>query len=78
MPAPQLLPPNKMQGSVISSLFSSAYFITANKDDKENSRIKLVLKENRFQKRIIGKIYKRMTSNHNLSQSQQQTQTTDF
>ena len=69
-----------MQGSVVSSLFSSAYSITANKDDltKENSRIKLVLKENRFQKRIIGKIYKKITSNHSLSQSQQQTQATDF
>ena len=49
--------------SVVFSLYNRAYSIITNKDDltKENSRIKLVLKENACQE--------------SLSQSQQQTQT---
>ena len=62
--------------SVVSSLCNRAYSITANKDDlyKENTRIKQVLKKKGFQETIISKIFKRITKNHNLSQSQQQTQ----
>ena len=51
----------------------------SNKDElrKENPRIKQLLKENGYQETIIRKIFKRITNNHSLSQSQQQTQATD-
>ena len=50
-----------------------------NKDDldKENTRIKQLLWENGYQESIITKIFKRITNNHNLSQSNQLTQATD-
>ena len=66
--------------SVVSSLFNRAYSIITNKDDlhKENARIKQVLKENGYQESIISKIFKRITYNHSLSQSQQQTQAADI
>ena len=61
-------------------LLIKAYPITTNEDDltREKARIKEVLKENRYQGRIISKIFKRIPNNHNLSQSQQQTQATDI
>ena len=37
-----------------------------------------MLKENGYQKSIISKIFKRITNNHSLSQSQQLMQTTDI
>ena len=37
-----------------------------------------MLKENEYQESIISKIFKRITNNHNLRRSQQQTQTTDI
>ena len=57
-------------------MFNRAYSIITNKDDldKENARIKQVLKENGYQESIISKIFKRITNNHSLSQLQQQTQ----
>ena len=66
--------------SVVSSLFNRAYSIITNKDDlhKENARIKQVLKENGYQESIISKIFKRITNNHSLPQSQQLTQATDI
>ena len=66
--------------SVVSSLFNRAYSIITNKDDlhKENARIKQVLKKNGYQKRIISKIFKRITNNHSLPQSQQLSQVTDI
>ena len=66
--------------SVASSLFDITYSIVTNKDDltKENAIIKQVLKENWYQESIISKIFKRITNNHSLPQSQQQTQTTDI
>ena len=64
--------------SVVSPLFKKAYSIITNKDDlhKENARIKQVLKENGYQEGIISKIFRRITNNHNLPQSQQLTQAT--
>ena len=66
--------------SVVSSLFNRAYSIITNTDDlhKENARIKQVLKENGYQESIINKIFKRITNNHSLPQSQQLTQATDI
>ena len=66
--------------SAISFLFNRAYSIITNKDDltKENARISQVLKENGYQESIISKIFKRITNNHNLPQSQQQTQATNI
>ena len=66
--------------SVISSLFNRAYSIITNKDDlhKENARIKKVLKENGYGESIINKIFRRITNNHSLPQSQQVTQVTDI
>ena len=57
-------------------MFNKAYSIITNKDDlhKENARIKQVLKENGYQEGIISKIFRRITNNHNLPQSQQLTQ----
>ena len=54
------------------SLFNRAYSIITNKDDlhKENARIKQVLKENGYQKSIISKIFRRITNNHSLPESQ--------
>ena len=53
--------------------------VLTKKDDlyKENARLKQVLKENEYQESIISKIFKRVTNNHSLPQSQQQTQATD-
>ena len=45
---------------------------------KRNARIKQVLKENGYQESIISKIFKRITNNHSLPQSQQLTQATDI
>ena len=36
------------------------------------------LKENEYQESIIRKIFKRISNNHSLSQSQQQTKATDI
>ena len=61
-------------------MLNRAYSIITNEDDlyKENARIKQVLKENGYQVTIINKIFKRITNNHSLPQSQQQTQATDI
>ena len=61
-------------------MFIRAYSIITNQDDlhKENARIKQVLKENGYQESIISKIFKRITNNHSLPQSQQLTQATDI
>ena len=66
--------------SVVSSLFNRAYSIITNKDDlhKENARIKQVLKENGYRESIINKIFRRITNNHSLPQSQQLMQATDI
>ena len=66
--------------SVVSSLFNRAYSIITNKDDlhKENARIKQVLKENGYRESIINKIFRRITNNHSLPQSQPLTQATDI
>ena len=66
--------------SVVSSLFNRAYSIITNKDDfrKENARVKQVLKENGYQESIINKIFRRITNNHSLHQSQLLTQATDI
>ena len=58
-------------------MFNLPYSIT---DDlyKRNARIKPVLKENGYQESIISKIFKRITINHSLSQSQKQTQATNI
>ena len=66
--------------SVIFSLFNRAHSIITNKDDlqRENARIKQVLKENGYQESIISKILKRTTNNPSLPQSQQLTQATDI
>ena len=55
-------------------------FRITNKDDlhKENARIKQVLKENGYQGSIISEIFKRITNNYSLPQSQQLTQATDI
>ena len=68
------------KGSIVSSLFNRAYSIITNKDylTKENPRIKQVLNENGYQESIISKIFKRITNNHSLSRTQQQTQATDI
>ena len=66
--------------TVASSLFNRAHSFITNKDDlhKENARIKQVLKENGYQESIINKIFRRITNNHSLPQSQQLTQATDI
>ena len=68
------------KGSVVSSLFNTAHSILTNKDDlhKEDARIKKVLKENGYQESIISKIFKRITNNHSLPQSQQLMRATDI
>ena len=40
--------------------------------------MKQMLKENGYQESIISKVFKRVTNNHSLSQSPQQTQATDI
>ena len=62
------------------SFFIRAYSIITNIDDlyKANARIKQVLKENGYQESIISKIFKRITNNHSLPQSNQLTQATDI
>ena len=66
--------------SVVSSLFNRAYSIITNKDDlnKESARIRKVLKENGYQESIISKIFKRITNNRSLPQSQQLTEAIDI
>ena len=61
--------------NVVSSSFNRAYSIISNKDNlnKENAIIKQVLKENGYQESSISKTVSRITNNHSLSQSQQQT-----
>ena len=61
-------------------LLNKAYSIITSEDslNKENAKIKHVLQENRNQESIIGKILKRITKNHILSQSQQQTTDPDI
>ena len=61
-------------------MFNRAYSITTDKDDlyEENARTKQVYKENGCQENIISKIFKRITNNHTLPQSQKQTQATDI
>ena len=65
--------------SVVSSL-NRAYPIITNKYDltKENANLKQMLKENGYQESIISEIFKRITNDHSLSPSQQQTQVTDI
>ena len=50
-----------------------------NKNDltKENARLKQLFKENWYQEKILSKIYKIITNNRSLPQSQQQTQAID-
>ena len=61
---------------LVSSLFNRAYSIIISKDDftydngKENARIKQALKENGCQESIISKIFKGITNNHSLPESQ--------
>ena len=52
----------------------------SNKDDlyKEITKIKQMLQENGYQENIISKIFKKITKNQNLPQSQQHTQVTDI
>ena len=59
--------------SVLSFLFNGAYSIITNKDDlnKENTRIKQLLKENGYLERMINNVFKRSTNNHRLYQPQQ-------
>ena len=66
--------------SVVSYLLNRAYYIITNKDDSniENPSIKQVLKESGCQESNISKIFKRITDNHGLSQSQRLTQATDI
>ena len=66
--------------SVVSSLFNETYSVITNKDDlhKENARIKQALKENGYQESIISKIFRKITNNHGLLQSQKLTQVTDI
>ena len=66
--------------SVVSSLFNITYSIITNKDDlhKESARTKQVLKENGYQESTIIKIFKRITTNNSLLQSQQLLQATDI
>ena len=68
----------KQVASVVSSLFNRAYSTITKKDDlnKHNARIKRVLKKNWYQENI-GKIFKGITNNHILVQSQQLMQATD-
>ena len=66
--------------TAVYSLFNRVYSIITNKDDlhKENARIKQVLKENGYRESIINKIFRRITNNHSLPQSQQLMKATDI
>ena len=57
-------------------MFNRAYSIITNKDElhNENARIK----ENGYQESIINKIFRGITNNHSLPQSQQLMQATDI
>ena len=68
----------KQVASVVPSLFNRAYSIITKKDDfnKQNARIKHMLKENQYQENI-GKILKGITNNHSLVQSEQLMQATN-
>ena len=61
-------------------MFNTVYSIIKNKDDlqKETARIKQVLKENEYRESIINKIFRGITNNHSLPQSQQLKQATDI
>ena len=61
-----------------SLLVNRAYSTITKKDDfnKQNARIKHMLKENRYQENI-GKILKGITNNHSLVQSEQLMQATN-
>ena len=64
------VPPIKYNESVFSSVFNRAYSIRDGLT-KENVRIKQLLKKNGYQESIISKIFKGITDNHSLPQSQQ-------
>ena len=66
--------------SIVSSFINRVYFIITNKDDltKQNARTMQVIDENGCQESVISKILKRITINHSLLQSQQQTQAIDI
>ena len=66
--------------SVVFSLFNRAYSIITNKYDlrKENAGIKQALKENGYQETIINKIFRRITNNNSLPQSQKLTEAIDI
>ena len=66
--------------SVVSSLFNRTYSIITYKDNlhKGNARIRQVSQENGCQESIINEIFKKITNNHSLPQSQQLTQATDI
>ena len=61
-------------------MFNTVYSIIKNKDDlqKETARIKQVLKENGYRESIINKIFRGITNNHSLPQSQQLMRITDI
>ena len=63
-----------------SSNYQTSFKEITNKDDlhKENARIKQALKENGYQESIISKIFRKITNNHGLLQSQKLTQVTDI
>ena len=60
--------------SDVAFFFNRAFSIITSKDElnKENARIKQVLKENRYQE-SISKIFKGVINNHSLTQSQERT-----
>ena len=61
---------------VISILLNRAYSTITNKDDLNKKTLKLSKHERRMvMKKVICKIFKRITNNHNLPESQKQTQT---
>ena len=64
----------------VYSLLNRAYSIITDKDylTKENTKIKQVLKENGYQESTIRKIFKKITNNYSLAQSQQQKQGKDI
>ena len=61
---------------VISILLNRAHSTITNKDDLNKKTLKLSKHERRMvMKKVICKIFKRITNNHNLPESQKQTQT---
>ena len=64
-----LFPPCLTEHTPLSPIDDSA---------KESAKIKQVLQENEYQESFISKIFKRITNNHSLSESQKQTQATDI